>query len=343
MPGGVHLLLQLGLDVVGQPERVGDEHAGGLRVVLGLADQVGRDVRRVGGVVGEDRDLGRTGLRVDADTSLEQALGRDRVDVAGAGDQVDPLALPRAVGEHRDRLRPADGVHLVDAEQRAGGQDRRLGEAAVVLARRARERDRRDARDLGRDDVHHHARDQGRQATGRVEPHAADRDHPVGDGRARAERGGDVVLELGLTGTSQPRDRLLEPGSDRRVELGQRSVERVLRDAQLLGGDPVEPLGELLRSPRPRASGRPRRSGAPSRGQRRRRRPPAAPPLGSPRAYGHAGRCAGSWTGRTILGAERGRPRRAARRERGRPQRATKRACARGDTASTTWTATLTA
>jgi hypothetical protein len=89
VPGGVHLLLELGLDVVGEPERVGDEHARRLRVVLGLADQVGRDVRRVGGVVGEDRDLGRAGLGVDADPSLEQTIRGDRVDVARAGDQVD--------------------------------------------------------------------------------------------------------------------------------------------------------------------------------------------------------------------------------------------------------------
>ena len=35
-----------------------------------------------------------------------------------------------AVGEHRDRLGAADRVHLVDAEQRAGGQDQRVRQAA---------------------------------------------------------------------------------------------------------------------------------------------------------------------------------------------------------------------
>ena len=68
----------------------GDEDGGRQRVVLGLADQVGGDVRRVGGVVGEDRDLGRAGLGVDADPSLEEPLGGDHVDVAGTGHQVDP-------------------------------------------------------------------------------------------------------------------------------------------------------------------------------------------------------------------------------------------------------------
>ena len=92
----------------------------------------------VGGVVGEDRDLGRAGLGVDADHALEQPLGGDGVDVAGAGDQVDRAARAGAVGEHRDRLGAADGVHLVDAEQRAGGQDRRVRQAAVLLLRRGR-------------------------------------------------------------------------------------------------------------------------------------------------------------------------------------------------------------
>ena len=48
-----------------------------------------------------------------------------------------------AVGEHRDRLGAADGVHLVDAEQRAGGQDRRVRQPAVLALRRGGQRDRR--------------------------------------------------------------------------------------------------------------------------------------------------------------------------------------------------------
>ena len=57
---------------------VGDEDGGGQRVVLGLADQVGGDVHRVGGVVGEDRDLGGAGLGVDADPALEVGAWRRR-------------------------------------------------------------------------------------------------------------------------------------------------------------------------------------------------------------------------------------------------------------------------
>ena len=78
------LLVELGLHVVGQRRRRGHQDGRGHRVVLGLAEQVGGDVRRVGGVVGEDRDLGRAGLGVDAHGALEQPLGGDGVDVARA-------------------------------------------------------------------------------------------------------------------------------------------------------------------------------------------------------------------------------------------------------------------
>ena len=100
--------------------------------MLGLADQVGRDERGVGTVVGEHGDLGRTGLGVDPDEALDQALRGDGVDVAGSGDEVDRTARPGAVGEHRDGLGTADGVHLGDAEEGAGGEDRRVRQAPVV-------------------------------------------------------------------------------------------------------------------------------------------------------------------------------------------------------------------
>ena len=182
--------VELDVDPSASALGVGDQHRGGQRVVLGLADQVGGDVRRVGGLVGEDRDLGRPGLGVDADPALEQPLGGDRPDVARPGDQVDLRARPDAVGEHRDRLGAADGVHLVDAEQRARRQDRRVRQAAVVLLRgRAGQRDRADAGDLGGHDVHQHAGDQRREAAGHVEADPVDRHLAVRHPGAGAELG----------------------------------------------------------------------------------------------------------------------------------------------------------
>ncbi len=77
------------VDGVGELRRVGDQDGGGHRVVLGLADEVGGDVHRVGVASARDGDLGRAGLGVDADGALDVPLGRGDVDVARAGDDVD--------------------------------------------------------------------------------------------------------------------------------------------------------------------------------------------------------------------------------------------------------------
>jgi hypothetical protein len=125
-----HLLVQLGVDRVGERLARGDQHRRGERVVLGLADQVGGDVR--GSAVSSARIAISVGPASESMPTwpLSSRLAATDVDVAGTGDQVDPrLALAGAVGEHRDRLGAADGVDLVDAEQRARRQDRRVRQA----------------------------------------------------------------------------------------------------------------------------------------------------------------------------------------------------------------------
>ena len=280
----------------------GDEHGGGQRVVLGLADQVGGDVRRVGGVVGEDRDLGRPGLGVDADLALEQPLGGDRVDVARAGDQVDLGAGADAVREHGDRLGAADGVHLVDAEQRARGQDRRVHLATELLLRRAGERDRPHAGGLRGHDVHQHAGDQRGQAAGHVEADPVDRHLAVGDPGAGAEVGDGVVLELvgagqRAAGGSTPRAR---PGSPGRAARGPRSVAPG-RDPDVVDGRPRRSARRTPGWRRARGCGPPRRSHAPPAPPPRRRSRHGARLRGSRPSCGRllAGRCAGSWVDST--------------------------------------------
>jgi hypothetical protein len=113
--------------------------------VLGLADQVGGDVHRVGARVGEHGDLGGAGLGVDPDQAAEQPLGRGDVDVARPGDDVDrlqhgPVGVDAAVREQRDALRPADRPHLLDAEQRGRREDRRVRQPAVARPAAARPR-----------------------------------------------------------------------------------------------------------------------------------------------------------------------------------------------------------
>ena len=133
--------LDLAVDRICEQLRVRDEDAGGVRVVLGLADEVVGDVHRVGGLVGEDGDLGGAGLGVDAHDAAAQPLGGGDVDVAGAGDHVDGLeglaigVLP-SVGEERDGLRAADGPDLVHSEERTRGEDGRVRPSAEVGLRR---------------------------------------------------------------------------------------------------------------------------------------------------------------------------------------------------------------
>ena len=80
--------------------------------MLGLRDEVGGEIVRIGTVIGEDADLGRAGLGIDADDTAQQPLGRRDIDVAGTGHEIDPGHAFDAVGEHRHRLRPTDRIDL---------------------------------------------------------------------------------------------------------------------------------------------------------------------------------------------------------------------------------------
>ena len=91
----------------------------------------------IGGVVGQDRDLGRAGFGVDADLRAADPLGGGDVDVARPGDHVDrrqfgAVGVGAAVGQQRHGLGTADGPHLVDAEQAGGGQDGRVRQAVEL-------------------------------------------------------------------------------------------------------------------------------------------------------------------------------------------------------------------
>ena len=190
-------------------------------------------------------DLGGPGLGVDADQPAQQPLGRGHVDVARPGHHVDRLAGAGAVAEDGDRLRPADGVDLGDAQQRARRQHAGVGQAAVVALRRGRHRDRLHAGDLRRDDVHDHAGQQRGQSAGHVEADPADRQPPLGHRAAGHHLRRDVGAPLIGVHTADAVDGLLEGGAQRGVALGQRPVEVGLRHGEVLGVDAVEPGGDL--------------------------------------------------------------------------------------------------
>jgi len=230
--------------------------------VLGLADQVRSDVLGIGAVVGQHRDLGRPGLGVDPDHALHQAFCRGDVDVARTGHQRDRLTDHRtgvrravdagfacAVSKHGDRLSPADGVDLVDAEQLAGGQDGRVGIAGegsgVVPLRRTGDRDRAHPGDLCGDDVHDDAAGIDRDAAGDVETDPVNRQPALGDGSAGHHPGGRVGPALVLVDDARPPDGLLERRPDVRGEHVQSRRKDLCGHPQLRGPDPVEPLPQV--------------------------------------------------------------------------------------------------
>src|SRR5690606_34864758 len=126
-------------------------------VVFGLADQVRCHVGGVGGVVGEDGDLGRPCLGVDADDAFEEAFGGGDPDVSGAGHHADGGALARTVREHGGGLGTAHGVHLVYAEQGTGRQDGGVRQSTEFGLRRGGHGEGGHPGFLGGHDVHDHA------------------------------------------------------------------------------------------------------------------------------------------------------------------------------------------
>ena len=221
--------------------------------MLGLRDQVGRDVAGIRGVVGDDRHLGRAGLAVGAHHAAQHPFGRGHVDVARPGDDVGRRAVRRAVGEHRQRLCPAGRVHLAHAEQRARGQHDRMRPPAVASLRRRRHRDRADARDLGRDDVHHDRGRVGHQPAWDIHPGPGDRDETAGDGQPAGDLGRRLGRELRLVYSPGPPHGLLEGGPDRGIEPGQGVVQGLLRhpgggqvDAVETGGVLADGLGAAV-------------------------------------------------------------------------------------------------
>ena len=226
--------------------------------LLGLADEVGSDVHRVGGVVGQHGDLGGAGLGVDADQALEQALGGRDVDVAGAGDKVDRLGHHRvlaltvgeAVGERGDppgrRPRHTPRRHRATRTRRgrSGAGTRRRHRCSPAGA--AGHRERTDLGDLRRDDVHDHARGVDRAPSGDVEADAVDRYPALGDRATLGDGGRRGRAALVLVDDPGAADRLLERGPHVGGQRVERGGDDVRRHAQAGRPDTVEALAEVV-------------------------------------------------------------------------------------------------
>jgi hypothetical protein len=200
-----------------------DQPGQAVRTVLGLEDDVDGGELGADRAVGHDHDLGRTGeARRHADDAGHLALGERHVGVARADDHVDGADGLGAVGERGDRLRTADGVHLVDARDGSGGQDL-VGQRAV-LAGRHREDDLGHAGDLRRDRRHQHRRRvEGTPARG-VAPSPIDGAGELAHEDAVTFVDGVVIGDLGLVIRPDVAGGHLERGS----QVGRDPVQRAL-------------------------------------------------------------------------------------------------------------------
>ena len=115
---------------VGEARVVGDQD--GLRrlVMLGLGQQVHRDMRGLVCRIGQHHHLGRAGDAVDADPAENLALGLRHIGVAGADDAVHRRDRRRAPGHRRHRLGAADAEHLTHPGAPRRRQHQRVQHAA---------------------------------------------------------------------------------------------------------------------------------------------------------------------------------------------------------------------
>ena len=121
--------------------------------MLGLTKQVGGNIGRVGGVIGNDQHLGRTGDHVDIDRAERQLLGCRNKGVARADDLVHLRDKACAVGQRGNRLRAADGNNGIYT----GDLRRRKHFVGHVFGRRRDHNQLTDTGNLGRNGVHQHA------------------------------------------------------------------------------------------------------------------------------------------------------------------------------------------
>ena len=140
--------------------------------VLGLRQEIHRNPGGVDGVVRDDRDLGGAREPVDPDRPEDLALGFHDVHVARADDNVDRAQRARPERHRGHGLRSTDRVHLVDAGDRGGGEDRVVQPTGRVGWRAQHHFG--DARDAGGDRRHQNRRREGRAAARYVTAGAID-------------------------------------------------------------------------------------------------------------------------------------------------------------------------
>jgi hypothetical protein len=147
----------------------GDQDAGG-GIVLGLGEQIGGDVVRIGRLVGQHHHLAGPGEAIDGDLAEDVFLGEGDEDVSRADDHVHGGDLIDAERERRHRLGTADAVDFADAQLVAGGQQ--IGIVSTGLGGRHDDGDFKDAGRLRGTDRHQQRGRIGRRPAGNADAHA---------------------------------------------------------------------------------------------------------------------------------------------------------------------------
>ncbi|MNI09446.1 hypothetical protein D3C73_625180 [compost metagenome] len=194
--------------------------------MLGLGEQVGRDVGRLSGIVGEHDDLARSGDAVDIDSAVDLAFGQGHVDVARAADLIDRRDCFRAEGKGGDCLCAADPVNLVHARFCGGDENVGIDAHLAACSRRGDHHDLRHSGNLRRNDVHQHGRRISRRASWNIDAHPLQRADDLAEDRAvRLQIHPGIAFlpgmkrpDIGCGGTDRRHEGFLYPAI-RRLEL----------------------------------------------------------------------------------------------------------------------------
>ena len=223
--------------------------------MLGLTDQIGGQPARVGTLVCDDGDFGRSCHGVDADDAGHHALGGSDEDVTRTGDLVDRIAQDFAVlrfgslgtvSEHGHGLSAADRIHFVNAENGAGGENGLVRQTVgIVTARRGCDGEGFHAGGLCRDHVHDDGARVDGLATRHIQADTLHRNPTLGNARAFSQIGVERRRHLGSGHGAGAAHGFFDGGTHFRIQLVDGGLHGFHRHAQVLRTNMVEFLREV--------------------------------------------------------------------------------------------------
>ena len=101
--------------MLGDLSREADEALPGIRIVFGLTQQIRRQNMRIGGFIGDDQYLGRSGQQIDADIAENLPFGFGHILVPGPDHDIHGFKALHAVGQGSQGLHAAHAKNLVRA------------------------------------------------------------------------------------------------------------------------------------------------------------------------------------------------------------------------------------